>query len=116
MAYLGDPIDAQLAAVAGSDPDLFVELRSAFLDSARRQLDLMRRSRCDGNWSMAGMRLKGLAASFHAQGLMLLAEQALAGAPGDPAVLRRIAHWLDDFNAGPDEEVPLAGDPETGLA
>jgi hypothetical protein len=56
MAYLGDPIDAQLAAVAGSDPDLFVELRSAFLDSARRQLDLMRRSRCDGTgrWPACG--------------------------------------------------------------
>ncbi|NMN03996.1 MULTISPECIES: Hpt domain-containing protein [unclassified Novosphingobium] len=110
MAYLGDPIDAQLAAVAGSDPALFVELRSAFLDSAQRQLDLMRRSRCDGNWSMAGMRLKGLAASFHAEGLMALAEQALAGAPGDPAVLRRIAAWLDDFRAGPDI-LPEGGQP-----
>lgn len=100
MAYLGDPIDTQLAAAAGNDPVLFAELREAFLTSARRQLDLMRRSRCDGNWLMAGMRLTGLAASFHAQGLMQLVEQALAGAPGDPAVLRRIATWLDDFAEG----------------
>jgi len=106
MAYLGDPIDAQLAAVAGSDPALFAELRSAFLDSARRQVDLMRRSRCDGNWSMASMRLKGLAASFHAQGLMRLVEQALAGAPGDPAVLRKITMWLNDFSAGAQDPAP----------
>ncbi len=103
MAYLGDPIDAQLAVAAGDDQALFAELRAAFLESARRQLDLMRRARCDGNWSMAGMRLKGLAASFHARGLMDLVEQALDGAPGDPAVLRRIGLWLDDFAQGPDQ-------------
>lgn len=100
MAYLGDPIDLQLSAAAGNDPELFAELRAAFLESARRQLDLMQRSRCDGNWSMAGMRLEGLAASFHAQGLMALVETALAGAPGDPAVLRKISTWLEEFATG----------------
>jgi hypothetical protein len=43
------------------------------------------------------MRLKGLAASFHADGLLGLAEQAIDGAPGDPAILRRLRQMLDDL-------------------
>ena len=48
---------------------------------------------------MAAMRLKGVAASFHAEPLLVLAEEAIDGAPGDPSVLRRIALFLDDFSA-----------------
>ena len=59
----------------------------------------MRRSRCDGNWQMAALRLKGVAASFHAEPLIKLAEEAIDGAPGDPSVQRRIARFLDDFSA-----------------
>ena len=90
MAYLGETIDANLVAAAGADPALVVELRAAFVESARRQLDLLGRARCDGNWQITALRLKGLAASFHAVALMDLSEEALASAPGDPAILRRI--------------------------
>lgn len=95
MAYLGDGFDANLAAACGADHALYRELRTAFVDSAHRQLDLMRRARCDGNWLVAAERLRGLAASFHAAGLIDLADEAVEGAPGDPRALRRIAEWLE---------------------
>lgn len=97
MAYEAGALDATLAAAAGEDSALFAELRQAFAESAARQVDLLRRSRCDANWQMAAMRLKGLAASFHAEPLMMLADQALEGAPGDPAVVRRIQSFIDEF-------------------
>ena len=99
MAYEAGALDATLAAAAGADAVLFSELRQAFSDSVARQLDLLRRSRCDGNWHMAALRLKGVAASFHAEQLLLLAEEAIEGAPGDPSVLRRIKLFLDEFSA-----------------
>ena len=64
---------------------------------ASRQLDLMGRARCDANWTIASSRLKSLAASFGAHGLVGLADEALDGAPGDPVVLRKIASSIDDF-------------------
>jgi HPt (histidine-containing phosphotransfer) domain-containing protein len=97
MAFLGDSIDAHLATATGDDPELFRELRAAFVESARRHVDLLGRARCDGNWEMAALRLKSLAATFHAGELMTLAEAALAGAPGEPAVLRRITALLDSL-------------------
>jgi HPt (histidine-containing phosphotransfer) domain-containing protein len=97
MAYEVRALDATLAAAAGEDAELFSELRQAFIESLDRQVDLLRRSRCDGNWQMAAMRIKGLAASFHADALSELAEEALAGAPGDPAVVRRIQTFRDEF-------------------
>ena len=99
MAYEAGALDATIAAAAGADPVLFSELRQAFSDSVARQLDLLRRSRCDGNWYMAALRLKGVAASFHADALLLLADEAIDGAPGDPSVLRRIRLFLDEFSA-----------------
>lgn len=100
MAYEAGALDATLAAAAGDDSALFAELRLAFIESAERQLDLLRRSRCDGNWEMAALRLKGLAASFYAEHLIELAETALSGAPGDPVVLRRIETFLNEFSSG----------------
>ncbi len=99
MAYEVGALDATLAAAAGADAVLFSELRQAFIESLERQIDLLRRSRCDGNWQMAAMRIKGLAASFHAETLIELAEEALEGAPGDPAVVRRIQAFRDEFAA-----------------
>ncbi|MEO0642630.1 MAG: Hpt domain-containing protein [Pseudomonadota bacterium] len=90
MAYENGALDATLAAAAGDDSVLLQELRAAFLESANRQFDLLRRSRCDGNWNVAAMRLKGLAASFHAQDLLEAAQNALEAAPGEPASLREI--------------------------
>ncbi len=97
MAYEAGALDATLAAAAGEDSALFAELRQAFAESLARQVDLLRRSRCDGNWQMAALRLKGLAASFHAEQLIALADEALEAAPGEPTVVRRLQAFLEDF-------------------
>ncbi len=94
MAYENGALDATLAAAAGDDPALRGELRKALIESAHRQLDLLKRSRCDGNWHVAAMRLKGLAASFHAEELLNAAEDALVSAPGEPAAIRAIEDVL----------------------
>jgi hypothetical protein len=46
MVYDPGALNASLAAAVGADPELLDELRSAFIESAARQLDLMRRARC----------------------------------------------------------------------
>lgn len=97
MAYDPGALNASLAAAVGSDPQLMAELRGAFVESAARQLDLMGRARCDANWQIAASRLKSVAASFSAVGLLALADEALEGAPGDPVVLRKLAAAVDDF-------------------
>ncbi len=97
MAYDPGALHASLAAAVGSDPALMSELHGAFLESARRQLDLMGRARCDANWRHAAERLKSLAASFGVVGLQALAQQALEGAPGDPVVLREVGRAIDDI-------------------
>lgn len=97
MAYESGALNAALSAAVGNDPDLVAELRAAFLDSAARQIDLLSRARCDANWHFAALRLKSLAASFSVQGIVDLADQALEGAPGDPVVLRELAHAMRDF-------------------
>lgn len=99
MAYEAVTFDATLAAAAGDDQALFVELRAAFIESLARQIDLLRRARCDGNWHVAAVRLQGLAASFNAAPLIVLAQEAVAAAPGDPLVIRRLQHFLDEFAA-----------------
>lgn len=99
MAYESGALDATLAAAAGEDPALLSELRGAFVDSASKQLDLLKRSRCDGNWRVAAMRLQGLAASFHAQDLLMAAENALLSAPGEPAAIRDIETVLLRFSS-----------------
>ena len=97
MVYDPGALNASLAAAVGSDSELLAELHAAFLESARRQLDLMGRARCDANWEFAASRLKSLAASFGATGLMALADEALDGAPGDPVVLRKLHAAIEDF-------------------
>ncbi|MEE4153937.1 MAG: Hpt domain-containing protein [Erythrobacter sp.] len=98
MAYEHGALDATLAAAAGDNHALIHELRHAFIESAQRQLDLLRRSRCDGNWNIAAMRLKGLAASFHVEDLLRAADQAIASAPGEPAAIREIEAVLSRFS------------------
>lgn len=99
MVYEAGALDATLAAAAGEDEALFAELRQAFAESLARQVDLLRRSRCDGNWQVAALRLKGLAASFHAEPLIVLAEEALDAAPGEPTIVRRLQAFVDEFAA-----------------
>lgn len=97
MAYESGSLQTALAAAAGEDHALFAELRLAFLESASRQLDLLRRSRCDANWHMAALRLQGIAESFHDGALVELARDALSSAPGEPAAVRRIGARLDEI-------------------
>lgn len=99
MAFEAGALDATIAAAAAGDEGLYRELRGAFLESADRQLDLLRRSRCDGNWRMAALRLKGLAASFHDEDLSALAEEAFDGVPGEPSVMRRIGAHISGLAA-----------------
>jgi len=94
MAFETGALDSTLSAAAGEDPLLFAELRAAFVDSLSRQVDLLGRARCDGNWEMAAQRLRGLGASFQAWPLVALADEALAGAPGEPVILRKLQGFL----------------------
>lgn len=94
MAYEAGALEATLQAAAGGDAALFAELRAAYAESVARQVDLLERSRCDGNWTLAAMRLKGLAASFHAKPLLDLAEEALDAAPGEPTIVRRLKAYV----------------------
>lgn len=100
MAYDPGALNASLAAAVGNDIGLVAELRAAFVESAARQVDLMARARCDANWRLAAARLKSLAASFGAVGLIELTDEALDGAPGDPVVLRKLGLAIDDFARG----------------
>ena len=95
MSFDSGPLDRYLSAAFGDDPAMAMDLRGAFTGSARDLSDLMRRSRCDANWEMAAIRLKGLAATFGIIPLIQLAEVAIEGAPGDPAVLRQINQAID---------------------
>jgi hypothetical protein len=99
MAHEVADFDATLAAAAGEDAALLEELRAAFVESLTHQVDLLRRARCDGNWEIAALRLKGLGASFRTPELVELADDALEGAPGEPAVLRKLAALCERFAA-----------------
>lgn len=79
---------------AWQDEALADDLRAAFLESAHKHSDLMSRARCDANWRVSAWRLKGLSATFGLSRLVELAEEAATGVPGDPVILRRIAHEL----------------------
>ena len=98
MAYANRDLDTTLAAAAGEDTALLSELRAVFVESFDRQVDLLRRARCDGNWHVAAMRLKGLGASFHAPDLVRLAEEALDSAPGEPVVVRKLQRLSEEFH------------------
>lgn len=97
MSFDSGPLDHYLSAAFGDDPAMAMDLRGAFAGSARDLADLMRRARCDANWEMAALRLKSLAATFGIVPLIELAEEAMTGAPGDPAVLRRITGAIDEL-------------------
>lgn len=95
MSYDSGALHAALAAAVGEDRALIADLRVAFMESAERQVDLLKRARCDANWELAAWRLKGLAASFGLTALMTLADEAAQAAPGDPRVIRRLEAVLD---------------------
>jgi HPt (histidine-containing phosphotransfer) domain-containing protein len=95
MSYDSGALHAALAAAVGEDRALIADLRVAFMESAERQVDLLKRARCDANWELAAWRLKGLAASFGLTALTALADEAAQAAPGDPRVIRRLEAVLD---------------------
>lgn len=99
MALHDHGLDATLAAAAGEDPALLAELRAIFSESLERQIDLLKRARCDGNWQLAAQRLRSLGGSFHAPALVSLAEEALEGAPGDPVVVRKLERLAGEISA-----------------
>lgn len=90
MSFSMGHFNATLAQVVGENPILAEDLRIAFVESATRYADLMRRARCDANWRISAQRLQGLSATFGVEALVELADLAVAGAPGDPAIVRRI--------------------------
>ena len=63
MAFATFDLDATIAAAAGEDAALLSELRMAFAESLARQIDLLRRARCDGNWTVAAMRLRNVSST-----------------------------------------------------
>jgi hypothetical protein len=97
MSFDSGPLDRYLSAAVGDDAAIAMDLRDAFTGSARDLADLMRRARCDAYWHVAALRLKGLAATFGIIPLIQLSEAAMAGAPGDPAVLRQINQVIDEI-------------------
>jgi hypothetical protein len=98
MSFDSGPLDRYLSAAVGDDPAMAMELRASLVSGARELADLMRRARCDANWFVAAERLKSLSATFGIIPLLQLAEEAMAGVPGDPAVLRAINAAIDSFD------------------
>ena len=98
MAFEHGALNANLAAAVGNDPALVVELREAFVTSALKQIDLLKRARCDANWHVSALKLKGLAASFGIHDLIGLADEAAEGAPGDPVILRKLDKAIQNLS------------------
>ena len=89
--------DTALNAAVGDDASLMAELRVSFVESAKRHVSLLSRSRCDANWQYSSWRLKSLAASFGAIHLMTLADEASEGAPGDTDVIGKLNNAIFDI-------------------
>lgn len=87
-------LSTSLAAAVGDDQALVAELHGAFLDSAARHVDAMRRAGSDADWREAGLRLKGLAASFGATVLMAVASHAAECRRGDARALADVENSL----------------------
>ncbi|MGP1353189.1 MAG: Hpt domain-containing protein [Parasphingopyxis sp.] len=98
MAYDPGALDKTLAAAVGDDQELIVELRSAFFQSAQRQVSALHNAVNDQQWQVAAWRLKGLAASFGVTDLMALAHEAAEGVPFDEKLLHRIDKSLAGFS------------------
>src|SRR5688572_28493229 len=98
MAYDPGALHSALAAAVGDDPVLVAELRTAFIESAQSHLHALSRATQAGEWRLAASRLQGLAGSFGAIRLMELSEDAAAGKPADPAMLRALKRAVAAFS------------------
>lgn len=94
MSYEPAALESALAAAVGDDPALVAELRHAFIDSAVRHFDAMRRAVSGPEWREAALRLKGLAASFGAVRLVELADEAAEARRADGEALADIERAL----------------------
>lgn len=94
MSYEPAALESALAAAVGDDPTLVAELRAAFLDSAMRHFEAMKRAVAEPEWREAALRLKGLAASFGAARLIELADSASLARRADTEVLADIERAL----------------------
>lgn len=90
-------LDTALAAAVGDDPMLVAELRSIFLASARGHADALDRAMSAADWRDAALRLHGLAASFGAIELMVLADHASSASACDSALLAEIHGAIGDL-------------------
>ncbi len=81
MAYDPGALEAALAAVAGSSPELIDDLRIAFFESASAHVTALRDAETADAWQAAALRLRSLAASFGAHRVMDAAKAA-HDAPG----------------------------------
>ena len=99
MAFESGSFDTTLAAAAGHDGAMMAELRRGYAESVAHQVDLLARSRCDANWTMASARLQSLAAGFHDHALMELADMAHHAAPGEPTVIRLIQEHICEIRS-----------------
>ena len=76
MDYERRALDASLSAAVGDEPQLIADLRGAFFESASVHVAELQAAKTPEDWRLAAQRLKGLAASFGALGLL----DAVAGA------------------------------------
>ena len=90
MAHDPGAIEAALSAATGEDAALVLELRGAFLASARTHVATLETAPSAPAWQHTALRLKGLAASFGALDLMRAADAASLAEARDPTALRRI--------------------------
>lgn len=94
MAYDPGALEAALAAVAGSAPELVDDLRSAFFDSATVHVASMRAAEGLDTWQAAATRLRSLAASFGAYRVIDAAKLAHDAPIHDRKALTRIDRAL----------------------
>lgn len=87
-------LDVSLAAALGDDHALVAELRTVFLDSARKHFRIMADAGSDADWRDAALRLKGLAASFGAENLMDAAGRAAERRGPNPECLDAVERAL----------------------
>jgi histidine phosphotransfer protein HptB len=90
MAYDPGAMEAALSAALGDDAALIAELRAAFFDGAATHVATLRGATSLVAWRAAGLRLKGLAASFGATRLIACADSLVAQNEIDPRSLHKI--------------------------
>lgn len=94
MAYDPGALEAALAAVSGSAPELMDDLRTAFFDSAHAHVAAMREAETPAAWQAAAAKLRSLAASFAAHRVIDAARAAESASPQDRKALMRIDRSL----------------------